>query len=369
MRIKSSSMANQKDNVENLIPDDLREALADESETDRRELKDVWRLLGSASARFAVEADDRPATTSASTTRSGIQQTKPGQLDDSWKLIAGQLNLDRTPATPTIAAPARVLSRATNRTPVQAEKRSFAPLRLVSKRTWSSIAASLVLFALGFQWFAPASVTVAPGEQHYFVMADGSAIELNSETSLKYARPLRAFFSSTRLVHLEGEAFFNVQKGSKPFVVASKNASVTVLGTQFNVRSRNVGGVPQTTVAVVEGRVEVDGISGETIELSTGLFAVVESSNAPILGSATPERISQWKEGTLVLIDLPFGDLIDELERRFGATIEVDKDVDSTTRKTAYYPADRALESILSDLCVSQELSYRPTANGFRISR
>ena len=43
-----------------------------------------------------------------------------------------------------------------------------------------------------------------------------------------------------RVVHLEGEAYFEVAKNhSKPFIVKLKNQQITVLGTSFNIQAFN----------------------------------------------------------------------------------------------------------------------------------
>jgi ferric-dicitrate binding protein FerR (iron transport regulator) len=247
------------------------------------------------------------------------------------------------------------------------DRRPALTLLRLNTRSWVGIAASFALLVLAFQWFVPVTMQALPGEQASFVLPDGSAVEVNSETHLAYARPLRAAFDATRTVELRGEAFFSVRKSDKPFVVAVENASVRVVGTQFNVQSRLVGGVPRTSVAVVEGHVILNNTSGASMDLTAGAFAVVDAQEAPVLESASPARIAGWKEGTLALIDLPLGDLLDELERRFDRTVEVAGGVNLTNRKTAYYSAERSLESILADLCFSEKLAYKPIANGFRI--
>jgi len=81
--------------------------------------------------------------------------------------------------------------------------------------------------------------------------ADGSEIELNTDTSLR-AR----MTTEERVVWLDrGEAFFRVHHDpAHPFVVMVGDHRVTDLGTKFTVR-RERG---ETQVAVVEGRVTFD---------------------------------------------------------------------------------------------------------------
>jgi transmembrane sensor len=70
------------------------------------------------------------------------------------------------------------------------------------------------------------TVKVPAGQQLKIVLADGSAVWLNAETTLRYAVN---FDSHPRKVTLTGEAFFDVHHNpSKPFVVTSNRQDVTV---------------------------------------------------------------------------------------------------------------------------------------------
>jgi transmembrane sensor len=82
-------------------------------------------------------------------------------------------------------------------------------------------------------------------------LPDGSVITLNKNTRLDYPA---AFTGHTRNVQLNGEAFFNVKHDpDKPFVIKVNDVSITVLGTSFNVNSRD----GKTEVIVETGMVSV----------------------------------------------------------------------------------------------------------------
>ncbi|WPP51738.1 FecR family protein [Catalinimonas niigatensis] len=109
-----------------------------------------------------------------------------------------------------------------------------------------------------------------------FSLDDGTEVSLNANSSLKVYRDLQD--KSVREVWLEGEAYFKVTKLSlgkdtSTFVVHTPNLDVQVLGTQFNVRSRD----GNTRVLLEEGSVKVENAStqenllmipGETVELN-----------------------------------------------------------------------------------------------------
>lgn len=91
------------------------------------------------------------------------------------------------------------------------------------------------------------------GEQTELTLSDGSTLNLNTDTEL-FVR----YTSGQRLIVLErGEVFFDVASdSSRPFTVELGTQSVTVLGTQFNIRK-----VPgyDVSVEVMEGVVAVHG--------------------------------------------------------------------------------------------------------------
>ena len=75
------------------------------------------------------------------------------------------------------------------------------------------------------------------GRANTLLLSDGSKIILNASTRFKYPT---SFNGDERVVHLEGEAYFEVAKNhSKPFIVKLKNQQITVLGTSFNIQAFN----------------------------------------------------------------------------------------------------------------------------------
>ncbi|MBC5620277.1 FecR family protein [Butyricimonas hominis] len=89
--------------------------------------------------------------------------------------------------------------------------------------------------------------------EYNITLCDGTQVWLNSFSSLKY--PV-IFSDSVREVHLEGEAFFIVTDNKeKPFIVTTKDYSVKVLGTAFNVMAYNDDNYSHTTLA--KGKIEI----------------------------------------------------------------------------------------------------------------
>lgn len=97
------------------------------------------------------------------------------------------------------------------------------------------------------------AVRAVEGVQKDITLPDNSEVWVNSGSAITYPEE---FSGKERLVQLEGEAYFNVEKDTgKPFVVQTEMLQVRVLGTQFEVKAYPEA---QTTeVTLFSGLVEV----------------------------------------------------------------------------------------------------------------
>jgi len=107
-------------------------------------------------------------------------------------------------------------------------------------------AACLLLFLLYFT-YSFETYSGMQGENNTFYLPDNSKVILTANSQIKFPK---LFF--IRNVSLRGEAYFEVEKGSK-FSVKTPNGEVKVLGTRFSVSDKENGFV----VYCFEGKVEV----------------------------------------------------------------------------------------------------------------
>ena len=241
--------------------------------------------------------------------------------------------------------------------------RSLRHKRTFARRSalFASVAAAVLLF---LYW--PQTVQAPLGQQISHSLPDGSTIELNSGSSIRYAR----FFRKVPLSHtvyLEGEAFFDVTKENGIFEVQTKNANVQVLGTAFNVRAWS--SEPQTTVVVQEGSVRVQKTqSGEEVILEPE--EMVKVGIESLKKDATSSDLSlSWMQGGIYMANEPFPGVMNEIARRFNKRIKVDGSVNVEKLVTLHYSNVDEIESILEDLCVEHNLKYRPVSGGYEIFR
>lgn len=99
-------------------------------------------------------------------------------------------------------------------------------------------AAAVVILVLSIWFFLPGDDQVlyntAQAEQKTIQLPDNSNVILNAQTTLAYQLDET---SNERQLSLEGEAFFQVEKGN-PFIVQTTQGQIEVQGTSFNIWSR-----------------------------------------------------------------------------------------------------------------------------------
>ncbi|MES2619253.1 MAG: FecR domain-containing protein [Bacteroidota bacterium] len=139
-----------------------------------------------------------------------------------------------------------------------------------------------------------AMITTPRGGNYRIQLADGTIVALNAESTLKFP----SSFSKTikRRVELSGEAYFEVAKDKNhPFIVASKDQEVTVLGTHFNVNSYLEGTGTKTTLA--EGSVSVRTlVGGDSKKILPGQQAMLNGARINV-SEADMEVELAWKNG------------------------------------------------------------------------
>jgi transmembrane sensor len=158
-------------------------------------------------------------------------------------------------------------------------------------------------------------VTTA-GQRANLRLDDGTDVVLAPASRLRYVYdPVR----SSRDVYLEGEAYFTVAHDPRhPFTVFAGNTSTRVLGTGFGVRSYSDDRAVQVFVA--QGRVAFSGAG----VLSPGDHATLNTEGEVTLHHGVDiELLRGWTLGRLTFQSERFGDVIPQLERWYGLTIQV----------------------------------------------
>jgi transmembrane sensor len=211
------------------------------------------------------------------------------------------------------------------------------PLHPQPRRPYARLAALAACALLAFgawvgyvRWNSVTEYATGIGEQHSVTLRDGSVVFLNTDSRVE----VRWSASERHIDLIRGEARFQVIRNpTRPFIVATSNAQVRVVGTVFNVRAS----AQSTQVAVMEGQVEVTAgakvksVSGpegtsvpggsagssatSSVRLAAGERAAVTSAGIEANVGPPIESVAAWPQRRLVFRDETLGAIVNEFNR------------------------------------------------------
>ena len=158
---------------------------------------------------------------------------------------------------------------------------------------------------------------VPRGGECMIKLDDGTKVWVNAETKLKY--PV-AFVGDRREVVLEGEAFFDVAKNEKPFIVKTSFGDVRVLGTAFGISAYASESESYTTL--VRGKVSVEREGGEPVVILPGEQVVTSKDGKMIKQEVDVEEFVGWKDGIYVFKEKSLGEIMKTLERWYNISVD-----------------------------------------------
>ena len=174
-------------------------------------------------------------------------------------------------------------------------------------------------------------------------LPDSSKVVLNADTRISYAYN---FEQATRTLTLEGEAFFEIHRDEdRPFIVQAQEATLTVLGTTFNVRAypddRHVD------ATLVEGSLEV-GVGKSVNLLKPGQqINIKESAIAKMAHDVDVQLVTAWIDGKLQVESISFAEFAVVLERTFKVNIAIRNEVLKNKRFTGKFDKGENLDQII----------------------
>jgi len=223
--------------------------------------------------------------------------------------------------------------------------------------TWWKIsaAAAIVVMLIGsYVWWSTGQVvtiTALRGERKVTLLPDGSKVNLNAESTLRYNQQT---WSEKRDVQFAGEGFFKVESGT-PFFVQSSFVTTEVLGTSFNVKARG----HQVEVACIAGKVKVasNQISRAAVVLTPGLETVAGKDSPPMAPREfNLNEKTGWISGTLYFHRAPLPEVFAEVERQAGVQLQVETSVENLTFTGKIETANP--QEALEIICLSSGLRY-----------
>lgn len=219
-----------------------------------------------------------------------------------------------------------------------------------------SFAASYLLFNRQSTALTYHEISTPPGAKSKVTLPDGTDIWLNAGSNLKYSNQ---FGDKDRLVHLTGEAYFDVNHDpSRIFLVKTSELNIKAYGTAFNVKSYPEEGTIETTL--IEGSIGVTRTTFEnkkndevmlepnqrvvyyrkTKKVETKLTESIEAETPATSPTKRNEQkltyliskgietkeFTSWKDGTLFITSESLHELAVKLERKYDVKIHFESE-------------------------------------------
>ena len=211
--------------------------------------------------------------------------------------------------------------------------------------------ASVFVIGLALSYFflfnRDVEINTLAGEKTTIELPDASTVVVNAQSEISYSKRK---WNDKREVQLTGEAFFKVAKGAK-FDVVTSEGTVSVVGTQFNVKQRG----SYFEVECFEGIVKVTS-QNATEQLTAGdrlSFFKWKSFS----WKRPPIKIPQWTKNVSSFERVPLSEVIAELERQYNVKVRMEN-ISADQLFTGGFVHD-SLENALKSISEPLDLGYR----------
>lgn len=182
-------------------------------------------------------------------------------------------------------------------------------------------------------------------ENRYVLLPDSSKVILRPGAKIKYR-----YTEEEREVFLTGEAFFDVTHNKlKPFLVHAGDITTRVLGTSFNIAAYAEKDV---VVSVTTGRVAVNDNKEKTLAvlLPNQQLQYKQNHVNLLLKDVETSKLTSWVNTDMQFSDIPFGKLINSLNRRYTTEIEFQNEDLKNCLITGRFDGTESLENVLDIL-------------------
>jgi len=199
------------------------------------------------------------------------------------------------------------------------------------------------------------TLTTPKGGQHALILADGTRVWLDANSSITF--PV-AFPANERSVKITGQVYFEVAHDpSKPFRVITNRQALEVLGTHFNVNAYDDEPALKTTL--FKGMVKVS-TRAKSIVLKPGQQSQIVQDHIHVVENADLEEALAWHNGIFQFHDADIKTVLRQLSRWYDVDISYQGNIPSRTFSGGIY-RNQALK--LTDILNNKKINFRAEGN------
>ena len=251
------------------------------------------------------------------------------------------------------------------------EENKTPKIRQILKQNWLKIAASLLFFIVSSSLFFLVfnnknnntylkNTQILPSQ---YQLPDGTQLVMDSGATIEFKDN---FNKHMREVSITGRIFFNVTENKqKPFVITSKNALITVMGTSFTV--------DETSEAICEVLVESGRVKLQPKNNPDKKIILIKGENGTLQNNFLSVKIISdknymaWKTREIIFNNDSLKNVINTLSNIYHTPINYNKDID-TLKITATFN-NQELPEILDLIAATFYLKVTKSENYYTIDK
>ncbi len=194
-------------------------------------------------------------------------------------------------------------------------------------------------------------------EADVVVLPDGTRVSLGSRTSFAYDSH---YGKSKRIVHLEGEAYFEVAKEKdKPFIVETKEQSIEALGTKFNVSAYSSDSLLTTTLLDGSVLLTTSNLSLPTILKPNEQFIYNRNTQSALLQQVDANQFVSWTTGYYYFPEQSLEAILYRLSHVYGVQFTVKSEALNRRTFTGTFYRGQSIKDILEIIHLSIPIRYK----------
>lgn len=195
---------------------------------------------------------------------------------------------------------------------------------------------------------------IPAGGEFHFVLGDGTQVWLNAGTTLRYPAGMTG---KERRLYLCGEAYFDVKKDGRRFLVDTEAGTIEVLGTEFGVTG--YADEDRLTATLLTGKIRFTTRNGDSIHLSPGEQIVTLSDGRTLKQRVNAEEFVGWKDGLYVFREKPLKEIMNTFERWYDVSVVYGDEAIGERRFTGNVRRYDNINVFLEALSATREVGYR----------
>lgn len=173
------------------------------------------------------------------------------------------------------------------------------------------------------------TIITPKGGEYKLLLSDGTRIAVNAMSSLRY--PIKFSGDKREVELLSGEAYFEVNKVTQgerrmPFIVKTKDETLTVLGTAFNINSYS----HSTITTLVEGSIQLENKEAKVRLKPTDQALYNPNSAQYNVHTVDPNYMIAWTIGKFAYEKASLHEVMDDIARWYDVDVRYDASLKHT---------------------------------------